>query len=215
MPTGRRVIEAALRKPMTDLGWAQRASGWFTAPITPDVLGVVTVGVASEHADTGACLATLYLGVRHELVEPIVAALSGTADTYRDRTAVTTIGYLMSDPRWREWQVNDRTADSAAAEMVTAFRDYGLPRLSALAESADALITAAREHPAYSAQPVGGCRVAVLLATVGKPDEARELMDKRVAALGNRDDANAAHERAVAAKFTEWLRGNQHNDLGR
>jgi hypothetical protein len=203
--TGRRLAEQALRQPMADLGWAPRAAGWFTAEIADGSLGVISVGIASKHSQPGMALATLYVGLRAEEIEPLVAQLSGAPDDgYRTRTAVTSLGYLEPDHRWHEWAISEGTADSSAAAMAAAVRAHATSWLRRLADDPDALVDAARAS-AESGQATGICRVAVLLGTSGRVDEARAFLGEHVTALQPRTDVAAESQRASIARASGWL----------
>jgi hypothetical protein len=78
--TGRRFIADALREPMRGHGWQPRAAGWFSKPLDPAHLGVLALGVASEHSPAGEAQATLYVHLRDELVERELAEICEWAD---------------------------------------------------------------------------------------------------------------------------------------
>lgn len=104
------MIEVALRPALREHGWAPRASGWFTHPVTSGVLGVVALGVAPKHAGPGTETATIYVHLRDERLEAAVADLTGAADQgYKTTTTTTSIGYLMPAARWHEWYVGPAT----------------------------------------------------------------------------------------------------------
>lgn len=202
--TGRRLIEDALREPMQSIGWQRRGAGWFTMQVADGYLGVIAIGVATKHAEPGSAFATLYVGLRDEPTERLVAHLCSVKDErYRARTAVTSIGYLMRRRRWREWLVTPETAAAVAATLSSAVRKYAQPYLHRLAQDPQALITAAQDSPGYVTS-VGGCGVAVLLARHRSTDDAFAFVDNRMAALGERRDDAAHAERAWAAAFRGW-----------
>lgn len=70
--------------------------GWFTVTVSDGCLGVVAVGIASEHSARGEAVATAYVGLRDDAVERIICQLCDVNDdAYQQRTVVSAIGYLM------------------------------------------------------------------------------------------------------------------------
>lgn len=138
--TGRRAIAEALREPMRRRGWTPRASGWFTRPISATQVGVVAVGAATEHSQPGAALATIYVHLRDQVIEIEVAQLTGSKDDgYRSTTAVTSLGYLMPEKRWREWTVSESNAEELAVDWAAAVETFALPHLERLSSEPLAL----------------------------------------------------------------------------
>jgi hypothetical protein len=191
---------------MRAIGWQARASGWFTKPVTAGFLGVATVGVATKHARPGTAHITLYIGIRDEGTERVVAELCGLTDGYRQCTAVTSIGYLLPGRCWREWWITPGNAGHVAGELAAAVRGYVEPYLVTLSSDRAELL-AGVHHSAGFGQAVGGCRAAVLLARHRGRDQADEFLRQRIAELGTRTDAAAEQERAMAAGVREWLTG--------
>lgn len=192
---------------MHAIGWTPRAAGWFTKPLVPGYTGVLATGAASRRTAPGEALVTLYVHLRREDVETVVRELVDSADKdggYRSATTTTSIGYLMPKPAWREWLVSRETADSVAAELVAATRDYGEPYLRRLSTDPSALVDAIRASPAMIGA-VGPCRVAVTLARLGRSDEASEYVQHAVASLGTRTDPAALHLHQTAERLRRWL----------
>lgn len=198
MTTGRALIEAALREPLLELGWAPRAAGWFTRPVAPGAGGVIVVGVASKRTAAGTGAATLYVHLCDEQLEAEVAHLTGTADTgYRTTTSTTSIGYLMPDARWHEWHVTPTSVDTVAVAMASAVRAYAEPHLRALAADPRAHLAAIAASPASSGAR-GLARTVLLLRRLGEGAEAAQFLGRRMTALTGRTDAVATEERRVA-----------------
>lgn len=197
--TGRKLIENALRAPLRERGWAPRAAGWFTRPVTPGTLGVVAVGVASKRAEPGQAGATIYVHLRDEQLEAEVASVTGTtAGGYRTTTSTTSIGYLMPAARWSEWQVEPDSADAVADEIADAVQTYAEPHLRRLAADPQALLAAITSSPSYSGSS-GLARAVLLLRRMGEEAEATQLLGDRVTGLADRTDAAATEERRVGA----------------
>ena len=117
--TGRAQIERAMRQPMTARGWRQRRSGWFTRAVTTDATGVVALGTASEHFQRGRAAVFPFVGLRGEVVEPIVSRLSSTPDhKYQQRTAQTSLGYLLPAQAWCSWEVTEDNAGEVAVDLT-------------------------------------------------------------------------------------------------
>ena len=208
--TGRSLVQGVLREPMESLGWRRRAAGWFTAEVAPGYLGAVAVGTATKHAAPGTSLATLYVHLRDERVEPVVAELCGMPDAgYKTTTATTSIGYLMPEASWKEWLVAPDTAAVVATEMAAAVQQHAVPYLAKAATDPRLLLDAISLSAAYSTA-TGFCRAAVLLARNGERQAAGTLIDERVTAAEGRADAAAQKEREVAEALRRWLQCADH-----
>jgi hypothetical protein len=208
--TGRQLIERALRGPLQEAGWTPRAADWFTRAIAPGYTGVLATGTASEHSPTGTATATLYVGLRREDVEKVVRELCripGSDGGYRSRTVVTSIGYLMPEATWRMWFVAPDTADAVATELATLVARHAQPYLERLA-GPDQLIEAVRAT-GLRVSANGPCRLAVLLALEGRPEEGWDFVQERLALLGSRTDAAAVQLRDMAARLRSWLESAQ------
>ncbi len=203
--TGRQTAERALRAPLTAAGWDARAAGWFTRAVGPDHLGVLALGSASEHTQPGTALVTIHVGVRQESVEGVVAALEESkAGDYRDRTAVTSIGYLMPERRWRDWLIDGDTADRAAVEMCDAVTTYAEPWLVRMTTDTDGLLSGVKAAPSF-AQSTGLIRYTVLLVLSGQADAARAFLSQRSQGLEDRTDPAADKERRAISTLLAWL----------
>ena len=199
MARGRKLIQVALRGPLLEQGWTPRAAGCFTRLVAPGALGVLAVGVASEHSAPGSARATLHVHLRDEQLEADVAHLTGGRDQgYRTPTATTSIGYLMPAARWHEWNVGPDSADAVASEMAEAADAYSEPHLRALVADPLALL-AARASSASFASPIGRARAVLLLRRTGQGLEAAEFLERRVSELAARSGAAAEMERRVIA----------------
>ncbi len=203
--TGRGTIEAALRPALSERGWTPRASGWFTHPVLPGVLGVVALGVASKHSAPGAATATIHVHIRDERLEAAVADVTGWADQgYKTTTATTSIGYLMPSGRWYEWDVRPDSVDLVANEMALAVKQYAEPHVRKLAVDPDALLVAITASASYSTAH-GLVRAVLMLSRTGRRREAGDLLAARMAQLGDRSDAAATEERHVGTTLSEHL----------
>jgi hypothetical protein len=209
--TGRQLAHRALRGPMRAIGWTPRAAGWFSTAVAAGCTGVVAVGVASEHALPGSAEVTCYVHFRREDVEPVVrdlAEVRGSDGGYRSATATTSLGYLLPERAWRTWPVTLRDVDAVAAEIAGAVRDHAVPYLEQLAVDPDRLVAAATSSPSVVAGTADGvCRVTVLLVRLGRPEQGRAFLARRLAALGARVDPAAERMRRMADRLFVWLDG--------
>jgi hypothetical protein len=106
---------------MRSIGWQPRAAGWFTRQVAEGFLGVIAIGVATMECAAGTARITLYVGIRDKANEEVVAKLCGAKDGgYRQRSLVTSIGYLMPERPWRQWVITPADADTVANELATA-----------------------------------------------------------------------------------------------
>jgi hypothetical protein len=156
-------------------------------------------------------MATLYVGLRREDVEPVVRELCripGSDRGYQSRTVNTTIGYVMPEPTWRTWFVAPDTADAVAAELTTLVVRHAQPYLERLATDPEALLEAVRATGIWDSAS-GPCTLAVLLARMGRLDEGWAFVEERLALLGSRTDAAAEQLRDMAGRLRAWLAAAQ------
>jgi hypothetical protein len=203
--SGRKLVQDALREPLSAGGWTPRAAGWFTLALDLSKLAVVSVATASEHAPPASATATLHVHLRDDEVERLVSQLCGSRDDgYRTTTTTTSIGYLMPVQAWKEWDVIAGSAERVAAEMAAAVREHAEPYVRRLASDASATLEAVKASPAYPTA-VGLGRAVVILRRAGEAAAARSLIEERLGALGARSDAAAVHEHGRADALRAWL----------
>jgi hypothetical protein len=195
----------ALREPMLAIGWRPRAAGWFTRQIAAGFLGVAAVGSVSEYSRPGTARIIVYAGIRDEVTEQAVCHLCALRDEgYRQRTAITGIGYLLPGSSWREWEIAPGSAGEVARDLASLVQRYAEPYLHRLSSDPAELLVAAQHSAAYS-QAVGACRVVVLLARHRGRDQAIAFLRERIDGLGTRIDVAAELEREMAARARSWL----------
>jgi hypothetical protein len=204
MTTGRMLALAALRSPMAAIGWRPRASGWFTVALPPDRLGVAAAGFAVKQAVPGTGWLTLYVGLRDPRVEAVIADLCGVHDSYRDRTTVTSIGYISPEAEWHDWYVTQENVDEVAEEIARRVDAFAVPYLERLNRDADAVIQAARKAPSF-AQATGRCRVAVLLTLHGGPGEGSAELDRYLAEIADQHTPFADSMSDMIAETKAWI----------
>jgi hypothetical protein len=152
-------------------------------------------------------MATLYVGLRREDVQPVVRELCRTPGSdrgYQSRTVNTTIGYVMPEPTWRTWFVAPDTVDGVAAELTSLVVRHAQPYPERLAADPEALLDAVRSTAIWDSDS-GPCTLAVLLARLGRPDEGWAFVQERLALLGSRTDAAAERQRGMAGRLSAWL----------
>jgi hypothetical protein len=205
MASGRELAERALREPMRAVGWQPQAAGWFTRQIAAGSLGVHALGVASRYSRPQTARIMLHVGLRDETTERLASQLCALKDGgYRQRTAVTGIGYLLPGSTWRDWQITPGNAGEIASQLARAVQHYAEPYLRRLASDPGALLEAARNSAGY-AQAVGKCRVVILLANSRGRDQAMAFLRELTDELRTRTDAAAEREREMAARARDWL----------
>jgi hypothetical protein len=202
--TGRQAAQAALVVPLTDLGWKARAKGWFTKPLADGRLGVLALGVAVEHSVPGSASVTVQVGLRDEAVEALVDEIHAVRSTYRQRTAVTGIGYLMPERRWYEWEISEKSAPTDAAQIAVAVHAHAEPALAGWAGDDDQLLQALRHSAAHEGL-AGLCREVALLTRLAGRDTAGTFLATALDDLGDRQDPAAHHVRAGATRLQAWL----------
>ena len=79
-------------------GMRKRISGYFTRELEGDVRGSVALNEAKKYGFT----INPIIGVRHELLERLLAQMAGREfNPYAPSTIATPIGYLMDPPEYR------------------------------------------------------------------------------------------------------------------
>lgn len=210
--TGRSQIERAMRQPMTAKGWKPRALGWFTHAVSTDTLGVVTIGTASEHYEPGTAAVFPFVGLRHEVIEPLVSQLSGTPDhKYRQRTAVNSLGYLLPAQSWRSWNVAEADAGEVALHLADLIAEFALPALQRLSADPDKLLRWVERNPDNS-QVTGACRVPITLELLGRRSAALAAVDQSEDALASRTDAAAQQLRPAMIRTRDGMLSRTHLD---
>jgi hypothetical protein len=190
---------------MRSIGWQPRAAGWFTKQVTEGFLGVIGIGVASMGCAAGTARITLYAGIRDEANEDVVAKLCGAKDGgYRQRSLVTSIGYLMPECQWRQWLITPANADAIANELAATVETRAEPYLHNLPSGRAALLDGVW-HASGAGQPWGICRVVVYRALYLGIDQALAYLDEQLAALGSRTDLAAEVVREMAPRARAWL----------
>lgn len=206
-PTGRALIEQALKEPTRSLGWQPRAAGWFTRELTGDWTGVIAVGTRVEGLPTGHAKATVHIAARHEGVEALVADVCGLKPSYRQRTVVTSIGHLMPEVRWYEWPVDPESVSSTAADLAAAVRDYGDPYLDVVPADPD-LVLAQTCRGWLTGSSVDMMRNLAAAVEFATPDHVRRLLDQARLSLADSDHGlSAASKEAALEEFvSRWNR---------
>ena len=202
-----------MRQPMMALGWKPRALGWFTYAVSTDAMGVVAIGTASEHTERGTAAVFPFVGLRHEVIEPIVSQLSGTPDHgYRQRTAVNSLGYLLPAQAWRSWDVSEDNAGEVALYLADLITEFALPALQRLSVDLDELLRWVERNPS-SAQVTGACRVPVTLELLGRRSAALAAVAQCTDALAGRTDAAAEKLRPAMIRTRDWILSGTHRGI--
>lgn len=204
MTTGRRLIETALREPMTVAGWSARRAGWFTVPVVPgSSSGSLAVMTAVEHHAAGSAGVNWVAGFRDEAVEAEVAALlsavpagSRPSPAYTERTVVTTASPGMTGRGFLSWTVDPGSAAAVAADMVHAADQLVVPWLHRLAQDRSALAAAA--FPSRRTGTRNLARAVLLARDVGDGDGVRQLIEEAEATAVGDNPAHAAMRAGIA-----------------
>jgi hypothetical protein len=203
--TGNRRAEQALVGPMTGIGWASRAAGWFTLPMSPTRLAVAALSVAVAYAAKGEGRATLHIGLRDEDVQRLVAALSGERDHgYRNPTYVTSIGYLMPRRSWHQWPISPETAAVSAAAMAAAVQEHAHPYLERVASDDTLFLQEAMAHAIRG--PRATYTLPVIMALQGHVPDGLAYVERRCHQRADARQEHAAPERHAADVVARWLR---------
>ena len=205
MTTAKKLFDEALKSPMRDVGWTPRAAGWFTREVGPEHLAVLATSVATAHASPGEGQATGHLGLRVEQVEQTVSHLLARKDEgYKARTTTTPLGYVSTQHRWLEWAITGPSVERIAQEVAQLVATEGWAFVSALANDPDAMVNAVKAAPSFG-QASGFARAVVLLAHLGRDDEAQQVIEDRRRQCEGRTDPAASDTRRACDVLFGWL----------
>lgn len=181
--TGRRSINDALRTTLGESGWQPRAAGWFSRSAAPGWVDVPATATAVQGMPTGEAMTTLHVGARHEATEAEVAAHCNIKDSYRQRTIITSIGYLMPERRWTEWHVTPGTADHVAIQIREAVSSWADPWLDRVADD-DEVVLSETVKGWLERSSIELARHLVAIRNFTDEATAAALVDEAFAALG-------------------------------
>ena len=190
---GRGLVHAASRRWVPGFGWDRYGRR-----------GRQRRRLCEQASPAGEGEATAYVGLRVEAIEQVTSELCGFADRgYQQRTAVSPIGYLMPENRWRAWLVNSATAEAVAEQLAAAVTDYGLLYCEKLAANPAEIVEAVR-NSATGVGPPGECRQALALIGLGRFEEALAFVASCEEEVQGKEGQWAEQERRWVAAFKQW-----------
>jgi hypothetical protein len=199
-------IDRACRSALGGVGFEWRY-GKRVLDVNEDVVARVGLGRSVYRAQQIVGIAPV-VSVAHIPLELEVLRLKGRAPVKRFRvpaTVATPVGYLMPQNSFTEWKFSEgddvaEIARDIAANVVT----YGRPFIDqhrTLEDFYESMIT--RRYGGSFPRFVHSLAVAALM--LGRPDTAREHVEKYLETLGDRNDCGAQDDREFAARFLENL----------
>jgi len=192
---------AILREPLEAIGFRKRSGRIFTLELGPDVLGWLGMNTASRHQAAGSVEVNPVVGVRHQVVERLVAELRREKfHLYQPPTVCTPLGYEMPEGRYRAWILTRDPDPAPGASLVGAVTRHGLPFMRRLA-GMESLCAAAEQGLGFNLE----YRLPVVRLLLGRAREAQAALDEDIARLGAREDVAAAQLRAFAGEFSARL----------
>jgi hypothetical protein len=202
VPQSRKPIDKAVtacRDRLAAAGFKKRSGEIFTIDVADDVLGWLGLNRAVGRSDA-ALEVNPVVGVRHEAIERMLAALKGEKfHAYLPPTVSVSLGYLMPEKRYQPWLFVDSNVTEMADAMVRAVEAYGLPFMkeNASPQAVVALMTAGevgmREQLSY--------RIPIAYHLLGDDDQACDALATALRDLGDRHDVAADRFRNFAAAF--------------
>jgi len=131
--------------------------------------------------------------------------LAGQQDEdYRDRTYVTSIGYLMPQQRWHTWAISAETVDFAGDKMAAAVEEHAVPYLTRVCADDALFLEEVQARSFYSARTT--YVIPVVMALQGLVDDAWVYIESRREQVRGIDHAAAREERQAADAVAAWLR---------
>ncbi|MCC6618869.1 MAG: hypothetical protein IT341_07500 [Chloroflexi bacterium] len=180
---------AAMTAALRPMGFIRRqADGLFTIELAPDVLGWLGLNGATKW-HPGAVQVNPVIGVRHQVVERMVAELRGDRfHRYIPPTVSIPIGYVMPERTFTTWLFEPASMVAKAADLAAAVERYGLSAMH-VARDLHGLLDKMGQRWGFSHQNV--YRRPVIQWLLGDPDGALADAHASVAELGDRDDPAA------------------------
>lgn len=201
MVSGVQLAVSTMREPLEQAGFHKRAGEIFTVALADGVLGWLGLNHASRHRPQGQVAINPVVGVRHQVVERLIATLRREPfHEYLPPTVSTPIGYVMPAHRYIDWEFGGQHATAAGAELITAVVDYGVPfmrSLISLPAILDAINQGLCHNPEY--------RLPAVLEVMGHHNDASVTLARAVNELGERHDAAAQQLRDFAAAFSAGI----------
>lgn len=192
--------DSALTASLETLGFRRRTNQVYTIALDLDLIGWLGLNRATRHQPSGRVEIFPIIGVRHQVLERIVAKLQGRRfHDYSPPSVSTPLGYVMPSGRYTSWAVDDPGASKAAGEIHGALTDYGIPFMRALQDLAE-LRKAMESGLGHQLE----YRLPVLLRIMGDKDAASDALHAAVDRLGSRSDEAASELRTFAARFHDW-----------
>lgn len=198
MVSGIQLAVGTLREPLEQMGLRKRASEIFTLPLADGVLGWLGLNHATHHRPPGEVAIHPVVGVRHQAVERLIARLrSESFHEYLPPTISTPIVHVMSESRYMAWEFGGQHGTTAAADLISALADYGVPFMRAhvrLPAIVEAIGQGFCQNPEY--------RLPASLEVMGRHNEAKAVMARFVDELGGRQDLAAQQLRNFASALS-------------
>jgi hypothetical protein len=193
----------AVRPLLEDLGLRKRADDTYTLEMPDEFLGTVSLGRATEHR---VLEVWPMVGVRHQPTERRLGALlDRPTHAYLPATILCGIGYLMPAHKWTTWVVREGNINQSAAEIAKAIGDYGLPAIQERG-SLERVYQALSGSDAMSSRRDAYVR-PVLLAAMGRDDEAIQTMRLELDRRKDRRDEETVQYERLASRLTEEIVG--------
>lgn len=198
MVPGIQLAVETLREPLEREGFRKHAGEVFTVTLANGVLGWLGLNYESRHRLPGQVAIHPVVGIRHQVVEQLVARLRREVfHQYQPPTISTLIGYVMPAHHDIAWEFGAQSVTTAGADLIAAIVDYGRPFMRShanLPAILDAINQGFCHYPEY--------RLPAVLKVMGRHDEAEAVIARTVYELGERDDAAAQQLRRFAAALS-------------
>ncbi|WP_026556263.1 hypothetical protein [Arthrobacter sp. 35W] len=200
------IVAPLVKAPMLALGFRKRAGLIFTMEVAPGFLGWVSIATRAQYMSEPRWAGQPNIAVRHQEVSRIAAQLAGREyHPYHVPQIGNPLRYLTphrGNPL--QWEMGTFPgADLNAQDMVDAIRDYGLPFIRKYATN-EAMLSAMAQNLVLNSG-VSSRSKPVLLALMGRFNEATDNMDSLVASAAGIDLPWAENDRSYAANFHTWL----------
>jgi hypothetical protein len=199
-------VVAALRGPLSDLGFKKRGGEMFTCDIVDGVLGWLGLNRAYRRVEDQLEVNPV-IGIRHQEVERLVAELRGKKfHSYQPPTVSSPLSYLTPVGRYVPWLFARGDAiDEVAGDLVTAVAQHGMPFIRK-AKGLRELCQLIQQGQGFPHQLAYRRPVAWLL--IGDRDEASSSLEQQLADMRDRTDTAACEFRSFAERLRGLLDGD-------
>lgn len=193
------IKETAQQELCDGIGMRKHTGEIYTRQVSEDIIGTVGLNSAVHRGD-GRMSINPMVGVRHQLLEKYVSELMEIKPhPYTPSTVARNIGYMMPEQTYLQWLFEEGMDNASEFKrMVQAVEVYGFPFMEA-----NSTLNALIETMEQLKLPYVYYQLPVAYRLVGEEEQAKEVLQRQLEALGDREDAGAQNYKKFASNFSK------------